>query len=107
MDPAANKIRAQEGVSLERLVDHDALPEDIVAYHQRTKHAPTRYALGPAFLDWSSQPSPYRRFAGAALIGLPLRDHALTPPYPGPATVAAALDLDALGLFLELAFGLS
>ena len=27
MDPAANKIRAQEGVSLERLVDHDALPE--------------------------------------------------------------------------------
>ena len=50
----------------------DALPVDIRGYHARTKHAPNRYALGPAFLDWTSQPSPYKRFDGAQLIELPL-----------------------------------
>ena len=107
MDPAANKIRAQEGGSLERLVDHDALPEDIVAYHLRTKHAPTRYALGPAFLDWTSQPSPYRRFEGAPLVALPLLMDQPTPAFPGPAPNPAPLAKPALGLFFELAFGLS
>lgn len=84
----------------------DALPVDIRAYHSRTKHAPTRYALGPAFLDWTSQPSPFRRFEGARLVELPL----IAEPgvaFPGPAPLAAPLDLRALGLFLELAFGLS
>ena len=85
----------------------DRLPSDIKGYHQRTKHAPSRYALGPAFLDWTSQPSPYRSFAGSPRIMLPLPDGGDTPSYPGPAPRAAKLDRDALGLFLELAFGLS
>ncbi len=85
----------------------DRLPSDIKGYHQRTKHAPNRYALGPAFLDWTSQPSPYRSFAGSPRIMLPLHDGADTPSFPGPAPVAAKLDRDAVGLFLELAFGLS
>ncbi len=85
----------------------DDFPQDIRGYHQRTKHAPTRYALGPAFLDWTSQPSPFRNFDGARRIELPLRDRAPTPPFPGPAAHPAALGRDALGLFLELAFGLS
>jgi SagB-type dehydrogenase family enzyme len=107
MDPAANKIRAKEAESLERRLDHDALPEDIVAYHRRTKHAPTRYALGPAFLDWTSQPSPDRRFEGAPLVALPLLLDRPTPAFPGPAPNRAPLDKAALGLFFELAFGLS
>ena len=107
MDPAANKIRAKEAESLERRLDHDALPEDIVAYHLRTKHAPTRYALGPAFLDWTSQPSPYRRFEGAPLVALPLLMDQPTPAFPGPAPNPAPLAKPALGLFFELAFGLS
>ncbi len=85
----------------------DDYPADIRAYHRRTKHAPTRYALGPAFLDWTSQPSPYRRFDGARLIELPLRDRAPTPSFPGADTRPAPLDRAALGLFLELGFGLS
>jgi len=91
----------------ERLVDADALPSDIRGYHRRTKHAPTRYALGPAFLDWTSQPSPFRRFDGAPRIELPLRDHEETAPFPGPALRSAPLDRMALGLFLELGFGIS
>ena len=85
----------------------DRLPADIRGYHLRTKHAPTRYALGPAFLDWTSQPSPFRGFDGAPRIALPLRDRAPTPIFPGPAPEPAPLSRDALGLFLELAFGLS
>jgi SagB-type dehydrogenase family enzyme len=84
----------------------DRMPADIRGYHLRTRHAPQRYALGPAFLDWTSQPSPYRRFEGAPLIDLPL---AVDPgtPFPGPAAQAQPMDRNALGLFFELAFGLS
>ncbi len=85
----------------------DALPRDIRGYHQRVKHAPNRYALGPAFLDWTSQPSPYRLFVGSEQILLPLVDGWDTPIFPGPAHQASALHRDALGLFLELAFGIS
>jgi SagB-type dehydrogenase family enzyme len=84
----------------------DALPSDIRGYHLRTKHAPNRYALGPAFLDWTSQPSPFRRFEGARLIELPLASGPAAL-FPGPASDPAQLDAAALGLFLELAFGLS
>lgn len=84
----------------------DTLPSDIRGYHTRTKHAPTRYALGPAFLDWTSQPSPYRRLEGAREIALPLSDEA-TPAFPGPASAPAPVDARSLGLFFELAYGLS
>ncbi len=76
-------------------------------YHERTKHAPNRYALGPAFLDWSSQPSPYSRFEGSSSLDLPLLDGAQGPPFPGPASSSKKIDRASLGLFLELAFGLS
>ncbi len=89
------------------LEHRDALPKDIRGYHQRVKHAPNRYALGPAFLDWTSQPSPYRLFAGSKQILLPLVEGGDTPIFPGPALKASALDRGALGLFLELAFGIS
>ncbi|SFK17875.1 nitroreductase family protein [Methylocapsa palsarum] len=85
----------------------DSLPKDIRGYHRRTKHAPMRYALGPAFLDWTSQPSPYRLFAGSRQISLPLLRAEGTPHFPEAAPRPAPLDLDALGLFLELAFGIS
>jgi SagB-type dehydrogenase family enzyme len=84
----------------------DALPNNIRDYHSRTKHAPARYALGPAFLDWTSQPSPYRRFEGAPLIELPLRDGPATG-FPNSAVEPAPFDHASLGLFLELALGLS
>jgi SagB-type dehydrogenase family enzyme len=87
--------------------DRDAIPQDIRGYHRRTKHAPNRYAMGPGFLDWASQPSPFRRFLGAQQIPLPLLDDRETVAFPGPAPEPAALDRLSLGLFLELAFGVS
>ena len=88
-------------------LEQEGLPAHIVAYHRRTKHQPTRYALGPAFLDWQSQPCPYRRFEGARLVELPLRDREPTAPFPGPASAVAPISARSLGLFFELAFGLS
>ncbi len=86
----------------------DDLPDTIEAYHQRSKHFPHRYAAGPAFLDWDSQPNPFRRYAGAREVPLPLGYDAPTPAFseiekapPKP------LSIESLGLFLELALGLS
>ncbi|MBI3446434.1 MAG: SagB/ThcOx family dehydrogenase [Magnetospirillum sp.] len=86
----------------------DDLPGDIRAYHSRTKHSSRHYALGPAFLDWDSQPDPFRSFEGARRIDLPLGLDADTPPFGRlDGRPAAALDRSGLGLFLELALGLS
>ena len=41
-------------------------------YHERSKHHLERYAPGPGGLDWNSQPDPFRRYAGAPLLQLPL-----------------------------------
>ena len=39
-------------------------------YHQVTKHRFEAFASGPGFLDWATQPDPFRRYAGARLIKL-------------------------------------
>ncbi len=88
-------------------MDDKSLTE-IRAYHHRTKHSSRRYALGPSFLDWDSQADPFRRFDGARRVALPL---GLDRPTPGfdrlDQGAPAALDAGSLGLFLELALGLS
>jgi SagB-type dehydrogenase family enzyme len=84
---------------------------DIIAYHDRTKHHPERYANGPGGLDWANQPDPFRRFNGAPAFRLPLADLDDTPPAAalfGAATVTSQpLTLERLSLYLELSLGLS
>jgi SagB-type dehydrogenase family enzyme len=46
--------------------------ETTLAYHQRTKHFPGRYARSLGHMDWATQPDPFRRFAGAPLLPLDL-----------------------------------
>ena len=65
---------------------------DIIAYHDRTKHHPERYANGPGGLDWANQPDPFRRFSGAPAFRLPLAGPDDTPPAAalfGAATVTS------------------
>lgn len=86
----------------------DDIPRDIRAYHRRTKHAPTRYALGPAFLAWEDQPDPFRSFEDAPRFALPLGYERETPIFSQLGnTPADPLSAQSLGLFLELALGLS
>ena len=84
---------------------------DIIAYHERSKHQPERYARGPQGLDWATQPNPFRRFAGAPLVRLALSGLEDTPPADalfGAAAVAPRpLTLASLGLFFQLSLGLS
>ena len=42
----------------------------VVYYHQATKHDFYAYARGPGYLDWDTQPDPFRRYLGAPLVKL-------------------------------------
>lgn len=47
-------------------------PQAIVRhYHEATKHHQHRYAPSLGYLDWATQPHPFRRFEGAPLLELP------------------------------------
>jgi SagB-type dehydrogenase family enzyme len=74
--------------------------EIIRAYHERTKHRLDAYARGPEYLDWDSQPDPFRRYAGSPLISLPFN--------PDPSNQSTVpLDKDGISKLLELSMGLS
>jgi SagB-type dehydrogenase family enzyme len=44
----------------------------VLDYHERTKHFPGRYARALGYLDWATQPDPFRRYQGAPLLPLDL-----------------------------------
>lgn len=88
------------------LMFDDDMPVDILAYHRRTKHSSVRYALGPSMLDWENQPYAFRLFDGARQISLPLIPTPSQPVLDKTASVQP-VSLASLGLFLELALGLS
>ncbi len=55
------------------LAEGDASAEEVVAaYHERTKHHFHRYVAALGYMDWATQPDPFRRYAGADLVRLPL-----------------------------------
>ena len=53
----------------------------VFAYHEATKHHFDRYARGPGYLDWASQPDPFRRYDGAPVIALEKVAPVVDPPY--------------------------
>ncbi|MBF0284697.1 MAG: SagB/ThcOx family dehydrogenase [Magnetococcales bacterium] len=91
--------------------DAPALPADIRDYHRWSKHAPQRYAPGPGYLDWETQPDPFRVYAGAAEFPLPLAGDGVPTLHETlhrPAAVdPAPLDLRGLAALLELSLGLA
>ncbi len=44
--------------------------ETTLAYHERTKHHPFRFASALGYMDWDTQPDPFRRFAGTPVLPL-------------------------------------
>ncbi|XP_050236635.1 uncharacterized protein LOC126686563 [Mercurialis annua] len=42
----------------------------VLKYHNQTKHFFTNYARGPRGLDWANQPNPFRRYIPAPLLPL-------------------------------------
>ena len=50
--------------------------DKIFRYHRSSKHGYHSFAPGPGYLDWDSQPNPFRRYEGAEVI--PLKKFSLT-----------------------------
>jgi SagB-type dehydrogenase family enzyme len=85
--------------------------ERALAYHRRSKHHLQRYARSPGRLDWATQPDPFRTFAGAPVVELPLLADALATSWddlyrPG-AVRPRRPDLSTVAVLFELALGLS
>jgi SagB-type dehydrogenase family enzyme len=53
----------------------------VIAYHERTKHDFGRFARALGFLDWDTQPDPFRRYVGSALAPLARPDVEPSPTY--------------------------
>jgi SagB-type dehydrogenase family enzyme len=90
---------------------NDAALDPIHAYHQRTKHRFDAYAPSPGFLDWTTQPDPFRRFTGAPVVPLPLAAERRTARYAELFEPAALrpqpFTAETVAVLLELSFGLS
>ncbi len=53
----------------------------ILAYHTASKHSFSGYADSPGFLDWETQPDPFRRFEGSPETPLDLPSEEAGHPY--------------------------
>jgi len=100
--------------TLERvgLLEGDASPEEVVvAYHERTKHHFHRYAASLGYMDWATQPDPFRRYSGTDLVRLPLPKSGRPLPYWQLYAAAAVppelLSIESVSLFLRYALSLT
>jgi len=90
----------------------DLSAEEIVAaYHERTKHHYHRFAASRDYLDWATQPDPFRRYEGASLIRLPFpeSEQALQywQLYVTDSIMPAPLSVHSVSLFLRYALSLT
>ncbi|MCB9762705.1 MAG: SagB/ThcOx family dehydrogenase [Alphaproteobacteria bacterium] len=91
-----------------------------LAYHSRTRHHPNRYARALGYMDWDTQPDPFRRYDGAPTLPLALCPpgaepdepryepsfvEGLLPAAPLDARFVARLFRDSLGLSAWKVFG--
>jgi len=88
-----------------------AATELVIAYHERTKHHFQQFAASLGYLDWATQPDPFRRYSGADLARLPLPPTGRRLPYwqlyvPG-AVPPEPLCRESVSLFFRYALSLT
>ncbi len=80
-------------------------------YHERTKHHYSRQANSLGYMDWATQPNPFRRYEGAPWTQLPLPTQDLTPPYDriycSNAVTPRPVSVDALSEFFFYSLAIS
>jgi SagB-type dehydrogenase family enzyme len=85
--------------------------EIVVAYHERTKHHYQHFAASLGYLDWATQPDPFRRYDGAALVRLPLPKESWELPYwqlhVEQSVKPAGLGIDSISIFFRYALSLT
>jgi SagB-type dehydrogenase family enzyme len=72
-------------------IDGGQREEVVLRYHERTKHYLDHYARALGYLDWLTQPDPFRRFDGAGLVHLDESPAGPEPSYDtlfGPGIIA-------------------
>jgi SagB-type dehydrogenase family enzyme len=79
-----------------------------VDYHETTKHHFGRFARSRGYLDWATQPDPFRRYHGAPLVPLSQEEYVVLPLGTGVDRVAAApVTGRSVSWFLRYSMGLS
>ena len=85
--------------------------EEIIGYHEATKHHYDRYARSPGYMDWQNQPNPFRTYTGAPVFPLPLLKKDPLAAYPDlysrKNNPRQPLTFENIAGFLELSLGLS
>ncbi len=84
--------------------------QTIFHYHETTKHSQQKYARSLGYMDWASQPNPFRDYKSAEKIVLPLALNYPTPPYSllGTSSVPVApLCLESLSQLLQFSMGIA
>jgi SagB-type dehydrogenase family enzyme len=78
-------------------------------YHLATKHHFNRFARSLGYLDWATQPDPFRRYAGAPVLDLSRRAIAIDRPYFNLYRSQSPLPLtdESTAEFLRCSMGLS
>jgi SagB-type dehydrogenase family enzyme len=81
-------------------------------YHEASKHHFQRFARSAGYLDWKTQPNPFRRYAGAPLLELPRTAlaRATAVPYDGlyqSSLASADVTVESVGELLRCSMGLS
>jgi len=85
--------------------------QQVLAYHEETKHHPHRYARSMGYLDWANQPHPFRSWEGAEVVQLPFLKRDPDVPYEHlykrGARQADQFNVTNIGTFLELSMAIS
>lgn len=83
--------------------------QTVLFYHQETKHSQQRYARSLGYMDWATQPNPFRTYKGTQSIALALCDANATPPYSmlDETLPSAPLLKESLSQFLQFSLGIA
>jgi len=84
--------------------------EKIVQYHEQSKHSPSRYAASLGYMDWSTQPDPFREYIGSSKTDMKLPTDDDKPTYGelfNSNIAPSNITLDTLSTFFRYSLGLA
>ena len=85
----------------------------VYTYHNETKHSQQRYARSLGYMDWATQPDPYRIYLDTTTTKLPLSFDNNTLEYsqifqkPKDKSLCAPLCIEAISQFFQFSLGLA
>ena len=85
----------------------------VYTYHNNTKHSQQRYARSLGYMDWATQPNPYREYSNTKKIVLPLSFDNKTLEYSQifkqekANTLSAPLCIESISQFFQFSLGLA